>query len=448
MKRIATIVVAVIACVVTSARHADACTCLPSGPACGDYWKSAAVFLARVEAVTPPASKGIARLSRRAQLTVLEAFSGVSPGVVEVTTAGSGASCGFNFVAGRQYVVYAQRVGDSGQLTVSSCSRTREVSQAGDDLAYARALTSGAAPPARITGDVLIGVRTLSRQTQLQPRPMPGVTVRFTRDGDVRTATTDADGRFVVEGVAPGPYGASLDLPAGYYGEIVPNQVTVPDHRGCAEVHAVAYEDGRVLGRLVDSAGRPVAGLTIDLTVAAGLDQMPGAERIRDLTDSEGRYELVRVPPGRFIVGINTRRDRDDVMAEPRVFHPGVSDLSTATRVVVGGGKRVELKDFTLPSSVAYVAVSGIVIGSDGSPATGARVYLKGADAEFIVSEPAITDASGRFVLAALAGRSYRLFAERERQDGSDRRIDSSGQSAFTAVNDLHPFRLVLVRRY
>jgi hypothetical protein len=190
-------------------------------------------------------------------------------------------------------------------------------------------------------------------------------------------------------------------------------------------------------------------GLTVDLTVPAGLEQLPGPERIRALTDHDGRYELVHVPPGRFILGINMMRDRDGGFPHPPVFYPGVEQLADAQRIALAPGQRTEMNDFVLPSDLGYVQISGSVVEADGAPAAGARVYLKGPEeTDYVLSEPAVADRDGRFVLAALGGRKYRLFAERTRGEGASSRIDSSEQLPLTADENGSPVRLTLRRRY
>jgi hypothetical protein len=93
--------------------------------------------------------------------------------------------------------------------------------------------------------------------------------------------------------------------------------------------------------------------------------------------------------------------------------------------------------------------MSGVVLNTDGSPAEGARVYLKGeGDDARIVSEAVAADFMGRFVIAARPGTSYRLFAERARAGGRSARIDSSDEIALTAAAELKPIRLTLRRRY
>ena len=200
---------------------------------------------------------------------------------------------------------------------------------------------------------------------------------------------------------------------------------------------------------MVDAGGRPVPGSTIELTVPVGLDSPLGPERIRTVTRGDGQFELARVPAGNFVVGINTQRGREGALPDPRVFYPGVPTLTGARRIAVAAGERVDLADFVLPASVKYVAISGLVTDAGGVPTAAARVYLKGpVEADYILSEPVETDGSGRFVLAAIEGRDYRVFAERPRDDSAAGRIDSSEQVTFTSAADLRPIKLTLRRRY
>jgi hypothetical protein len=441
----------VFVCLFASVRAVEACSCMESGPPCQDYWKVSAVFLGRVESVTRGATTARTGLPlfRRVKFTVLEAYRGLTPGETEVQTGGGGGDCGYNFAEGTEYLVYAHRNEGTGVLTTGICSRTKRASEAAEDLAYARAVMSGSVAPGRIIGTVKLAERALGRQRVREPAPMAGVPVRLQKDGGAIQVASNAQGAFVAEGIEPGTYSVAVDLSPQYYAEIFPKTVEQIDAAGCAEVSVTVRYDGRVSGRIVDNSGRPVPGVTIELTVPAGLDQTLGPERIRVLSDRSGRYELTHVPAGTFVVGINTHRNRDGGLTQPRVFHPGVEALRDATRVSVSGGERVQLRDLILPRSVGYTTLEGIVLEPDGSPAIGARVYLKGpSESDYILSEPAITDQGGRFVLAALDGQSYRLFAERARNEGRTYRVDSSEQVTFAAGPDLPPFKLLLQRRY
>jgi hypothetical protein len=438
----------------------EACTCLEAGPACEAFWKSSAVFRGRVDSIVRQASKPPSRIpgARRVTLTVLEAYSGVQTQTVEVTTGSGGGDCGFPFREGAEYVVYAQRGDRSGPLTVSLCSRTRELAQARDDLDYGRAIRSNAPMQARVAGDVVLESRSLTPARAPggstpapggPPRPLTNVGVRLERNGQVTRAVTSADGRFSITELPPGRYTATLELPDGVYANGWPKTIDLADARACVELHVTAFADGRVSGVVVDASGRPVVGLTVELTAPVGIDDPLGPERLRDLTDEGGRYEIVHVPAGRFVVGINTQRPREGGATEPRLFHPGVATPAGSTRVMLKAGERVELPPFTLPRDVVYITITGLVVDASGVPAAGARVYLKGqSDADYILSEPAVTDGSGRFALAAVAGRSYRLFAERPRGEGTSRRLDSSEHVPVAATPGLAPLRVVLRRVY
>jgi len=426
----------------------EACSCLESGAACEAYWKASAVFVGRVTSVssaqTPGGRQALLR-SRRITMEIVEAFTGVTGSTVDVLTGSGGGDCGFPFKEGTAYIVYGSPGEAGGTVLVSACSRTSALPAAANDLTYARAVASGVPLTGTISGSVELATRSLAPGVGKSTRPLAGVGVRLEREGQTVRVLTGADGRFAAAGLPAGRYVARLELPDGLAGEVWPGTIELKDARGCAEVRGEAFADGRVTGRAVDVAGRPIAGLTIDLTVPAGIDAPLGPERLHAVTDAAGRFEVAPVPAGRFIVGVNTRRDGEGRLIEPRFFHPGVDALAAATRVTLTAGQRVVLEDFVLPATVSFVAVTGVVLDVNGAAAANARVYLKGpSETGYVLGEPVVTNADGRFALAAIAGRSYRVFAERPRGDAPGARIDSSEQAALTAARDAAPIKLVL----
>jgi hypothetical protein len=439
-----------------TAVRADACTCLPKSEVCGaasEYWRTAVVFLGRVDAIERPAAKDTPRylLSRRVRLRVLEPFRGSPPAgsdVIVLTGAGGG-DCGFPFTAAQEYLVYASRRGDEGELATSICSRTRPAAEASADLEYARAAAAGRAAPGRVTGQVRVETRELARsRRRIRPAPLAGIMVRLTRNGETLHARTDEQGRYAIESPAPGRYTLGADLPDAYYARESGNTLEIADSRACLEADLTVMHDGRVTGRVIDPAGRAVPGLTIDLTVGARIDE-PATSRVRALTRRDGTFELTRVPPGTFVVGINTERSAAGDVEPPRIFYPGVGDLAAARAVVVPAGGRVTLDDFVLPGEVEYLRVEGTVLAADGSPASGARVYIQqDSEKSYITSEPAIADASGRFVVSLLAGTTWRLFAERNGIDRTMSRVEASDHVTVTPRADMPPVRIQLRRRY
>jgi protocatechuate 3,4-dioxygenase beta subunit len=427
---------------------AEACTCLAPGPPCQAFWDAAAVFVGRVESIATP-SKPSPTARRAVTFSVLESFRGVSSARVVVDTGRGGGDCGYGFKPGATYLVYASRHSQTGELSTSICSRTRPIATASDDIEYGRAVTTGNAPPARVSGRVTVGSDSLQSLSRRPPsRPLAGVTLLLDRAGSSRPAVTGDDGTFEFEGLEPGKYSVRIAIPDGYYSSGFPRDLELRDTRACAEVDAVLLFDGRVAGRVVDAQQRPVPGLTVELTVRTGIDQPVGPRRLRTTTGGDGSYEFTRVPPGRFIIGINTQLDRAGQVPEARVFLPGVRESASAREIVVGGGERVRAGDFVLPADVHHIPMAGIVLDSDGSPVEGARVYLKGSQEDYILTEPSITDATGRFIVAALTGRGYVVFAERTRAGNGGSRLDVSDQLSVVPTEASPPLVLRLKRKY
>jgi hypothetical protein len=123
------------------AAPALACKCMPQSPA-DSLAQAVAVFEGKVvELREPEPGKGGPAAERGVKLAVVRAWKGVESEVVDLLTPSDGAACGYKFSQGASYLVYASA--DSSGLRVISCSRTRPMSEAGEDLGL---LGMGATP--------------------------------------------------------------------------------------------------------------------------------------------------------------------------------------------------------------------------------------------------------------------------------------------------------------
>jgi 5-hydroxyisourate hydrolase-like protein (transthyretin family) len=424
---------------------AQPCDCGSTPAPCAGYWGATTVFTGRVERVTRDASG-----ARQVTFTILERHRGISASDVVIRTGPAGQRCSLSFRTGREYIVYA-RPDETGALTTSVCLRTREIEDGAADLAYLGSLKDGSAPLGRISGQILSVARDLSGKARGSAAPVAGANVTLTKNGQAQTAVTDRAGDFAFESLTVGRYIVSLEASEHYYADAAPAIVELRDPHACAQVDRRVSSNGRVTGRVVDAAGQPIAGLTIELTTAGARTNASrlDASTRRAITNSAGRYEIARLPAGRFLVGINISARRASAASMPRVFHPGVTSVTQAMPITVPSGGQVALADLKLSPATSYVSLSGVVIDANGLPADNAHVYLKGAgEDDAILAEPATTDSSGRFVIAGLSDVGYRLFAERTRSDGQLRRVDSSDPIAVTARRGLGPVRLLLRHRY
>jgi hypothetical protein len=106
---------------------ARACTCAQSATADVALERAQRVFLGTVERFEVRDTK------RVATIRVKTVWKGPRQSRVRVTTGGGDADCGFHFVAGLDYVVYASER-ERGGLTTSICDRTARPKDARDDL--------------------------------------------------------------------------------------------------------------------------------------------------------------------------------------------------------------------------------------------------------------------------------------------------------------------------
>lgn len=157
--------------------------------------------------------------------------------------------CGVGFQVGETYLVYADSDEESPVIETSSCSRTRRVSDAGDDLAYLYFRKNSADAAGRIEGFLTSDVQYLKQRDRDHyadriGAPVTGVVVEATgallEGGDgarlIRRAESDEHGRVVFDGLPEGEYTLTV-YAAGYPAQkrviSAPRMVKI-DKRGCA----------------------------------------------------------------------------------------------------------------------------------------------------------------------------------------------------------------------
>ena len=131
-----------------SAGQVYACKCAEPGPPIEELGKFDAVFVGKVFLVQhtyDPNAKTVTQEDRSTiGFEVSTVWKGVVHEVMYITTPPTGGSCGYTFVEGEEYIVYASdsHYGDDS-YTASICSRTALLSEAQADL---DALGEGEAP--------------------------------------------------------------------------------------------------------------------------------------------------------------------------------------------------------------------------------------------------------------------------------------------------------------
>jgi len=122
--------------------------------------------------------------------------------------------CGYNFQEGETYLVYADSDEDSNVLSTSSCSRTRRLSDAGEDLTYLFVYKDRPEESTRLEGFTTtdeyyqLGFDQM-HDPETTKAPVAGVIVELQSDRLIHYAESDANGRFVFDGLRGGDYKVS-----------------------------------------------------------------------------------------------------------------------------------------------------------------------------------------------------------------------------------------------
>ena len=119
--------------------------------------------------------------------------------------------CGIEFQVGETYLVYADDDEETGNLSATVCTRTRRLTDAGEDLAYLFFYKEHREQSTRLEGFTTTDVgyqlelNKMNDPTSMKS-PVPGLVLELSSQGLTRFTTSDNKGRFVFDGLAGGEY--------------------------------------------------------------------------------------------------------------------------------------------------------------------------------------------------------------------------------------------------
>jgi hypothetical protein len=119
--------------------------------------------------------------------------------------------CGYDFQTGETYLVYADQDEETDVLATGICTRTRRLSDSGDDLAYLYFLKEDPAKSARIEGFATTNElyqRDMDRMRDPEQvkSPVADVMIALESAAGRRYAKTNAAGRYAFDGLPAGEY--------------------------------------------------------------------------------------------------------------------------------------------------------------------------------------------------------------------------------------------------
>jgi protocatechuate 3,4-dioxygenase beta subunit len=177
----------------------------------------------------------------------------------------------------------------------------------------------------------------------------PGVPISF----GTQSTTTDSQGHFMFQGIAPGQYRLGVVSGSNYIGTSQTIAVSAGQHIQGA-VFSMAF-GGSVIGHILDPNGRPRSGATVNLAEWSYRDGQVILNSTRTVvTDDLGGYRMIGLFPGDYAV-----------IAE-RTYFPGTVDRRQAIPVVVAAETEASGIDFKIQPQPS-ARISGRVVVPDSN---------------------------------------------------------------------------------
>lgn len=393
---------------------ATACWCRDPGSGCEKVGNHDTVFVGTVlsakdnhprPAPEPDGSEEVGfGPDKTFTFSVDEGFQGAKSKTIDVVTGNS--NCDFWFKLGERYLVYASH-GTDGKIYTSKCSGTKSLDRSAEDLTFLRNLPTQPTGT-RIYGTV-IGYGPADAGYRIQG--LSGIPVSLVGPRKYRVVT-DATGDFDVSGVRPGTYRISVELPAYYLQEDLSEEIRV-NGRGCVQQYFVPDVANSVSGRVIDEKGEVLKDATVSLIPADG--KIVGWDDSDwDLdTDENGAFNFAKVPPGRYLLGVNLNESPGRSFPYRSTYYPGVLQRADAQVIEIGLGAKLTNLTLRVFGQLVSHDVTGQVFWPDGRPATNAHIYLGYLDeaGEWQVTGSADADEAGRFTVTGFEGYDYLLQA-------------------------------------
>lgn len=318
---------------------AHGCTCSFQSGGCSESWKSGdVIFLGKVTRKTlveEPMNLGgrSYNVQRYAvQFSELERFRGAGnqSGDILVFTGMGGGDCGYPFVVGTTYLVYAGTHGNQdGRLGTGICSGTQPEATARAVLGELRAVARGERAD-DLFGIVAKAPKGVGYEDLVETEGLAGVHIRaIGSSGAPFSVVTDATGTYAFPWLPADTYRVEQDLPgglttsAGRTGRPVTVEVILDAKGAGCELNALARPDGQISGRIVDRNGNPIDGfITVEPAEATEREAAQRHGGLPGDDTKDGKFMLSQIPPGKYWLVFRLKTDFRHAYYWPRADSP------------------------------------------------------------------------------------------------------------------------------
>lgn len=245
------------------------------------------------------------------------------------------------------------------------------------------------------------------------------------------SATTDAEGHFALDSLAPGRY-----IVAASHEDYVGQRrggpgsggklLTVAPDQHIDDVVLQLTPGAIITGNIKNAAGKPLAGVSVEVLryfYDGGEKQLHGM-RPATLSNLAGEYRITGLGPGHYYLRASAASVAEPAKSSSAksasqevyapAYYPGSSDITRAVELAIRPGEDLSGINLSLVA-VRTADVTGRVLNAANStPAAGAEVSLVDADGGSTFTRQGVSDGKGNFELHGVLPGNYMLMAQTE----------------------------------
>lgn len=227
--------------------------------------------------------------------------------------------------------------------------------------------------------------------------PLPGITIDFKNQLKNYSVITDAQGKFEIPEMPAGVYHVAVALP-----ETLrlwdPEDLTVYPY-GCMPAVLYAVNNATISGRITLPQGVTVEGTQVTAM------NLSGHSNSGTQADSQGRYEIVGVREGEYVIGIIKDTSPRVAAPYPTTYFPGTTSFEDAKKFVITGVDHLTDVDINVPNASKIVNITVKATFENGRPVVdqGLGTNYSGLG----LGSGSTTNSDGITSISALAGEEF-----------------------------------------
>jgi len=246
--------------------------------------------------------------------------------------------------------------------------------------------------------------------------PIPRARIFLTGPGAPAATSADEQGRFAFIGLAPGRYFIIADMD-GFAFDLVSPPVAMLAAGRKTEVNIDMPRAAVIAGEIRDDRGNPRSGVSVTAIrqIKPAGTELPRLEPA--VTNDLGEFRLGGLLPGEYLVLASPTAGRTRGTAVMPTYFPGVTELKSATTIVVTPGQTATGILIAMQSVPAF-EITGTVVDEQGRPRRALIVFVSQSIQTWNPNQSAGLSArvtglntrpDGTFRITGLGPGSYRL---------------------------------------